>query len=251
MNPRILLAMVVGFSVFGMVSAAQSRPVAMIDVAAMPAYPPSGSVSGRHGRAAAGSHRRAGLRTARGGSQVKITHPGPRQPESASVDANGSPAAAMVPSSGWPRTLHAPATGLVTINGCAGLRLRVAAEHASKFQGFFCALRQAGHRLTGSGWTGCQAGGHMVGSKHDWGGACDIRQSGRNRAAGFMYRVRALAAKFGLKDGCSWRGNPDCGHVEVQGSNAGARRAHYALRGKSTVTVSAHRFRRPHYAVAP
>lgn len=42
--------------------------------------------------------------------------------------------------------------------------------------------------------------------------ACDIDQTGWNKTAGPMYRAKALAAKWGLRDGCTFR---DCGHVDI------------------------------------
>ena len=174
-------------------------------------------------------------------------HPVTKVPASV-VDANANPVEHKV---GWPQTLHKPVaeSSLTTIDGCFGLHVRVASEYASKFQGFFCALKAAGYKVP-SGSTACQAFGHMTGSKHDWGGACDVGQRARNIAVGFMYHITAIAHRFGLTDGCSW-GNRDCGHVEVAGSNAGARSKHYALYGggHNTVMASARRhYRRRHYA---
>jgi hypothetical protein len=66
----------------------------------------------------------------------------------------------------------------------------------------------------------------MPGSKHHWGGACDFDQRARSATVRVMYHVAALAHRFGLTDGCTWR-NPDCGHIEVPtGGSFYARRRH-------------------------
>lgn len=132
------------------------------------------------------------------------------------------------------RQRHVDANGnLVEVKTAAGLTARVAASVREKFQGFIDAIEidhiepetgvfTKGNRIKA---IGCYArGGHMPGSKHYRGLACDIDQESRNVTSGFMYRVAAIAAKFGLTDGCTWarvRGErytgPDCGHVEVPG----------------------------------
>jgi hypothetical protein len=57
-------------------------------------------------------------------------------------------------------------------------------------------------------------------SRHYAGAACDIDQSGWGRTAGPMYHISALAAQYGLRDGCAFH---DCGHVD-DGQALGARR---------------------------
>jgi hypothetical protein len=104
-----------------------------------------------------------------------------------------------------------------------GQMIAVASAYVNNFVGFFNALyHREGHlpRIT------CLASGHMRHSLHHWGGACDVGQWARNRAARMMYHVGSLAAEYGLTDGCIWH-NPDCGHVDVSGVG-GSR--HYALR---------------------
>lgn len=142
---------------------------------------------------------------------------------------------------------HTPthAQGLTTIDGCANLRLRVASEAAHKFQAFFCALKREGHHIIKAG-TACQAYGHMKGSKHDWGGACDIMQRARSKTVRFMYHVTKLAKSLDLVDGCTWH-HRDCGHIEVPGSNRIARARHYGY----TTVVSAHRHLRQHQHQPP
>lgn len=109
--------------------------------------------------------------------------------------------------------------------------IKVAAQYAERFVGFINALVESGYKPRA---IGCYArSGHMRGSKHYWGGACDIDQKRRNVTAKMMYTVSALAAQYNLKDGCTWKRTPDCGHVEVPGPTStfsaySKRRAHYA-----------------------
>lgn len=121
------------------------------------------------------------------------------------VDANGNPALAIV---------H-------TANG---LTSKVIASARDKFQGFINAIEAAGYKIKDFG---CYSSGHMPGSKHHWGGACDFDQRRRNVTAQFMYHVTAIAHQFGLVDGCEWHYR-DCGHIEVPGSNS-VRLNHFAL----------------------
>jgi hypothetical protein len=99
----------------------------------------------------------------------------------------------------------------------------VAAAYASRFVGFFNALFAREGKLPE---IGCYAPrGHMRGSLHHWGGACDVGQTSRNVAWRAMYHVGDLARQFGLTDGCIWR-NPDCGHVDVSGVGGGGHYVH-------------------------
>src|SRR5262245_27140088 len=52
-------------------------------------------------------------------------------------------------------------------------------------------------------------GGHVSGSNHYIGAACD-NQTGWNKAPGYMYHVGDLIRQAGLYDGCRFG---DCGHV--------------------------------------
>jgi hypothetical protein len=56
------------------------------------------------------------------------------------------------------------------------------------------------------------SGGHMRGSLHYTGHACDFAQTARNRTVGLMYHVGDIIAAHGLRDGCSFG---DCGHVDT------------------------------------
>jgi hypothetical protein len=86
-------------------------------------------------------------------------------------------------------------------------KIAVNSKHADNFVGAINALYDAGYR----GPLNCAAaGGHVAGSKHYSGDACDL-QYGHNRAPKIMYHARTILAKFGLYDGCNFR---DCGHIQ-------------------------------------
>ena len=113
-----------------------------------------------------------------------------------------SPAATIVGSE--------PRSGMVVVQTAAGIPIQVASAYADRFQGLISDLVASGYRPR---TIHCHAtGGHVRNSNHYRGAACDIDQRGWNRTAGPMYRVAGLAAKWGLRDGCSFR---DCGHVDV------------------------------------
>lgn len=137
--------------------------------------------------------------------------------------------------SAWTGTVEA--ASLSTINGCQGLHMRVSSQYASRFQAFFCDLTSMGHKFRD---VTCQAWGHMPGSKHHDGRACDVDQLSRSvTQAKVMYHVSALAQKHGLIDGCTW-GNRDCGHIEAPGPNNGRR--HYASRHHRHYASRSHHF---------
>jgi hypothetical protein len=119
----------------------------------------------------------------------------------------------------------------------SGQTIRVSCANASKFVGFLNALYRREGRLPD---VTCQAWGHMPGSLHHTGNACDIGQRARNVAWRPMYHVGALASEFGLTDGCIWK-HPDCGHIDVSGSGY----SHYASRHLHY----AYARRRRHYAI--
>jgi hypothetical protein len=107
---------------------------------------------------------------------------------------------------------------LVTVPTAAGIDITVAPSSAAKFQGFIRDLVELrGYRPK---HIGCFArGGHVTGSRHYSGNACDFDQTGWNRTARVMYRIGDLAKKWGLRNGCSFR---DCGHVDVAPAQAAA-----------------------------
>lgn len=112
------------------------------------------------------------------------------------------------------RVVGAIGAGLIRVKLESGQVIIVAAAYAERFVGFLNALYRREGRLPP---IGCYAPrGHMRGSLHHWGGACDVGQRARNVAWAPMYHVSSLAAEFGLTDGCGWR-HPDCGHVDVSG----------------------------------
>ena len=110
------------------------------------------------------------------------------------------------------KTAHAEASGgIVTVATAAGIPIRVAASLASRFTGFIADLVANGYKPS---HIGCYAsGGHVPNSRHYAGAACDIDQRGWGKTAAPMYHVAALAAKHGLRDGCSFR-HSDCGHLD-------------------------------------
>lgn len=107
------------------------------------------------------------------------------------------------------RARHAPAhRDLVTIS-TAGGPVTVAPSAAEKFRGFIGDVVARGFR----GRINCFArGGHVRGSLHYSGQACDFAQHGWGKTVHPMYRVADLAAKWGLRDGCTFR---DCGHIDT------------------------------------
>jgi hypothetical protein len=109
------------------------------------------------------------------------------------VDANGSPAR------------------LITVSTAAGIDITVAPSFASAIQGFIADAVAAGYRPTRISCYSLSHS-HVRRSLHKIGEACDFNQHGWNKTDRFMYRVRHLAAKWGLRDGCSFR---DCGHIDA------------------------------------
>lgn len=117
-----------------------------------------------------------------------------------------------------------PAHNLITVQTAAGLPITVDPTFAPKIQGFISDLVASGYkppRVT------CYstAKSHVRNSNHFWGGACDFNQGGWNKTDRPMYHVAALARKWGLRDGCTFR---DCGHIDMPRNYARLRRPHYA-----------------------
>ena len=99
--------------------------------------------------------------------------------------------------------------GLTSVTTAVG-PITVASAWVDKFEGFIADLVASGYRPNA---VSCYSPtGHMRNSLHHIGEACDIDQRARNRTAGRMYHVRDLAAKWGLRDGCSFH---DCGHIDT------------------------------------
>jgi hypothetical protein len=98
--------------------------------------------------------------------------------------------------------------GMVTVPSAAG-PITVASHLASRFQALIADFAAAGYKPRR---IGCLAhGGHVPNSRHYAGAACDFDQRGWGLTASFMYRARAIIAKHGFRDGCSFS---DCGHVD-------------------------------------
>jgi hypothetical protein len=104
------------------------------------------------------------------------------------------------------------AGGLINIETAAGT-ITVAASIADRMKGFIADVVERGFkgRVHCYSW----AKSHVRHSLHHTGEACDFAQhwtvGGHIRTHGAMRHVADLAAKWGLRDGCSFR---DCGHVD-------------------------------------
>lgn len=101
--------------------------------------------------------------------------------------------------------------GLVTISTAAGIEITVAPSFAPAIRGFIADSVEEGYRPTRITCFSLSRS-HVRRSLHKLGEACDFNQHGWNKTDRFMYRVRALAVKWGLRDGCSFR---DCGHIDA------------------------------------
>lgn len=101
------------------------------------------------------------------------------------------------------------ASGLITIDTAANIKITVHPYYADKFRSFIAELVAQGHKPR---FITCYARGHKSGSNHAWGGACDIDQTGWGRTSSFMYHAKSTIHSAGLYDGCSFG---DCGHVEA------------------------------------
>jgi hypothetical protein len=98
--------------------------------------------------------------------------------------------------------------GMVTVPTAAG-PITVASHLANRFQALIADFVAAGYKPRR---IGCLAhGGHVPNSRHYAGAACDFDQRGWGLTTSFMYRARAIIAKNGFRDGCSFN---DCGHVD-------------------------------------
>lgn len=88
-------------------------------------------------------------------------------------------------------------------------RITIACDLAPKMVGFINDVVARGFR----GPVHClsYSKSHVAHSLHFRGEACDFAQRGWGRTVPVMRRVADLAAKWGLRDGCTFR---DCGHVD-------------------------------------
>jgi hypothetical protein len=100
---------------------------------------------------------------------------------------------------------------MVTVQTAYGFNITVHPAYASKFQKFYALLKEHGYKVDPR-INKCYArGGHVSGSNHYIGAACD-NQYGWNKAPSYMYHVGDLIRQAGLYDGCRFG---DCGHVEA------------------------------------
>ena len=115
--------------------------------------------------------------------------------------------------------------GMVTVPTAAG-SITVASHLANRFQALIADFVAAGYKPRR---IGCLAhGGHVPNSRHYAGAACDFDQRGWGLTTSFMYRARAIIAKHGFRDGCSFN---DCGHVDDGLSVRHAHRSRHANDG--------------------
>lgn len=114
-------------------------------------------------------------------------------------------------------------SGLTTIGkDDNGDNITVASSVADRFQAFIADVRARGFK----GRIHCFATrGHVRNSLHYSGRACDFAQRGWGKTVAVMYRVADLAAKHGLRDGCTFR---DCGHIDTGFRYARHARTRYA-----------------------
>ena len=186
MNPRVILAaLTVATIAFSAPAEARYHRTVqfgpMFDAAAAPAYPMGKQAKTRHARSRAVSHRRPAFRLAS------------YTPESAS--------ASRVAPTGQ------RGGGLITVQSAAG-PITIAASFQHKIIPFIADVVARGFR----GGVHCFArGGHVRGSLHYSGNACDFAQTGWGRTRAPMYHVSDLTSKYGLRDGCTFR---DCGHID-------------------------------------
>jgi hypothetical protein len=140
-------------------------------------------------------------------------------PKSRPLDANGNPG------------------GLVTVATAAGVDITVSGKMAPKMQAFIADLMEIGYKPR---QIHCFArGGHVHGSRHYSGNACDFDQRGWGKTAEMMYHVSVLAKLHGLRDGGSFR---DWGHID---DGLPLSRPRYARHNRHAVTLVARRERYP------
>lgn len=100
---------------------------------------------------------------------------------------------------------------MVTVKTAYGFNITVHPAYASKFLKFYALLKESGYKVDARINKCFSRGGHVSGSNHYIGAACD-NQYGWNKAPAYMYHVGDLIRRAGLYDGCRFG---DCGHVEA------------------------------------
>jgi hypothetical protein len=126
---------------------------------------------------------------------------------------------------------------LVTLTTAAGIEITVSETMAPKMQGFIADLMEIGYKPKE---IHCFARrGHVRGSRHYSGNACDFDQRGWGKTAKMMYHVSVLAKLHGLRDGGSFR---DWGHID---DGLPLSRPRYARHKRPTATLAVRRERYP------
>jgi hypothetical protein len=123
--------------------------------------------------------------------------------------------------------------GLVTVSTAAGIDIKVNPSFAPKIVAFIADLVATGYKPK---QIHCAAhGGHVSGSRHYSGAACDFDQRGWGKTAPAMYKVAALARKHGLRDGGDFR---DWGHIDDGARLTRVARVHRIARTRVARNVS-------------
>jgi hypothetical protein len=128
-----------------------------------------------------------------------------------------------------------PGHGLVTVATAAGIDITLSEKMAPKMQAFIADLMEIGYKPK---QIHCFARrGHVRGSRHYSGNACDFDQRGWGKTAKMMYHVSVLAKLHDLRDGGSFR---DWGHID---DGLPLSRPRYARHNRPTVILAARRER--------
>lgn len=131
---------------------------------------------------------------------AKRHHSAKRDRSKRTLDANGNTA-----------SRKSPPWNMVQVRTVQGFLLTVHPAYAHKFLRFFEILEQNNVKVPKE-IIGCFShGGHVRGSNHYIGAACDI-QTGWNRTIPALYHAGKWIRQAGLFDGCSFG---DCGHIEA------------------------------------
>jgi len=126
-----------------------------------------------------------------------------------------------------------PGHGLVTVATAAGIDITLTEKMAPKMQAFIADLMEIGYKPK---QIHCFARrGHVRGSRHYTGNACDFDQRGWGKTANMMYHVSVLAKVHDLRDGGSFR---DWGHID---DGLPLSRPRYARHNRPTVILAARR----------
>lgn len=103
------------------------------------------------------------------------------------------------------------ADGLTTIPTAAGISITVAQSFAPKIAAFIADVVARGYKPPRIHCYSTSAS-HVRNSLHFSGQACDFNQRGWGKTDAPMYHVADIAARHGLRDGCTFR---DCGHIDA------------------------------------